>query len=59
VIKNIIAPSCYEISDKEWKIRGSVNKVVWENKQLTEYIIKKMLIGDSGRSERDIANCTL
>jgi len=53
VITNIIAPSCYEISDKEGKMRGTVNKAPWRNRELTEYI-NKTLNGDSDRSERDI-----
>jgi hypothetical protein len=55
-IRNIIASSCYEISDKVGKMRGTVNKAAWENREWTECIVG-MLIGGSGRSERDIANC--
>jgi len=49
----IILPSCYELSDKEGKIRGAFNKTalkknIWGDQKVTEYIMKeKISIGDS------------
>ena len=62
VITKIIPPSCYEISDKEGKIRGTFHKTALK-KYLREpggeliYMYKNMLIGDNSRSERNISDC--
>jgi hypothetical protein len=55
VITNIIAPSCYKISDKEGEIRGTFNRTAWGNQQLTECI--EMVIGYSGGREGNIVHC--
>ena len=60
VITKIIPPSCHEMPKRE-RLEGPLIrqlwKNIWGNQQVTEYIKKKKLIGDSSRSERNISNC--